>query len=242
MNQSLVIYEHSTVSVITDHGIFYHSIRSNTPELISEEIKSFIKSSTNSSFLHAPDFQHLIIGENHLLLPSVMFDEALLTSYYQRMYDNVPTHSTLAHHLNERQQVHILYTQQSWLNTLLTEQFNNVNVNLLHDVIFTRNHRVNTIQIDLHFFTTHAYIGIQQKEILGASELFEYSEIDDVVFMLLTILTKQNINPAGGKIRLSSISTLHTVGKIEHLLRKLDLLSGVEIIHETSYDLITPTA
>jgi hypothetical protein len=242
MNQSIVIYEHSTVSVITDEGIFYQSIRSTTPELICEEIKSFIKTSTNSSFLHAPDFQHLVIGENHLLLPSVMFDEALLTSYYERMYDQVPAHSTLEHHVNERQQIHILYTQQTWLNTLLSEQFNDANINLLHDVILTRNHRINTIQIDLHFFTTHAYIGIQQKEILSASELFEYSEIDDVLFMLLTILTKQHINPTEGKIRLSSISTAHPVSKIEHLLQKLDLLSGVEIIHETSYDLITPTA
>ena len=242
MNQSIVIYEQATVSVITDEGIFYHSIRSNTPPLIIEEIKSFIKTSTNSSFLHAPDFQHLVIGENHLLLPSVMFDEALLTSYYERMYDQVPAHSTLEHHVNERQQIHILYAQQTWLNTLLSEQFNDANINLLHDVILTRNHRINTIQIDLHFFTTHAYIGIQQKEILSASELFEYSEIDDVLFMLLTILTKQHITPVGGKIRLSSISTVNPVGKIEHLLQKLDLLSGVEIIHETSYDLITPTA
>jgi len=171
-----------------------------------------------------------------------MFDEALLTSYYERMYDQVPAHSTLEHHVNERQQIHILYAQQTWLNTLLSEQFNDANINLLHDVILTRNHRINTIQIDLHFFTTHAYIGIQQKEILSASELFEYSEIDDVLFMLLTILTKQHITPVGGKIRLSSISTVNPVGKIEHLLQKLDLLSGVEIIHETSYDLITPTA
>lgn len=241
MNQAIVIYEHSTVSVITDEGIFYHSIRSNTPALICEEIKSFIKTSTNASFLHAPDFQHLVIGENHLLLPSVMFDEALLTSYYERMYDQVPAHSTLEHHVNERQQIHILYTLQSWLNTLLTEQFNNTNINLLHEVILSRNQRVKTILIDLHFFTTHAYIGIQQKDILGASELFEYSEIDDVLFMLLTILTKQHINPTEGKIRLSSISTAYPVSKIESVLRKLDLLSGVEIIQETSYDLITPT-
>jgi hypothetical protein len=240
MNQSIVIYEQATVSVITDEGIFYHSIRSNTPPLIIEEIKSFIKTSTNSSFLHAPDFQHLVIGENHLLLPSVMFDEALLSSYYERMYDLVPANSTLEHYVNERQQIHVLYTQQSWLNTLLTEQFNSANINLLHHVILTRNHRVKTIQIDLHFFTTHAYIGIQHKEILGASELFEYSEIDDVIFMLLTILTKQQINPAGGKIRLSSISMAHPVSKIEHLLKRLELLTGIEIIQETSYDLITP--
>ena len=129
MNQSIVIYEQATVSVITDEGIFYHSIRSNTPPLIIEEIKSFIKTSTNSSFLHAPDFQHLVIGENHLLLPSVMFDEALLSSYYERMYDLVPANSTLEHYVNERQQIHILYAQQTWLNTLLSEQFNDANIN-----------------------------------------------------------------------------------------------------------------
>lgn len=242
MNQSIIIYEHSTVSVITDQGIFSHKIRSNTPALISEEIKSFIKTSTNSSFLHAPDFQHLIIGENHLLLPSVMFDEALLTSYYERMYDKVPAHSTLTHHVNERQQVHIIYTLQSWITNLLTEQFNNTNINILHEVILSRNQRVNSLLIDLHFFTNQAYIGIQQKDILSASELFEYAEIDDVLYMLLTILSKHQINPTEGKIRLSSISTTHPVSKIEQLLKKLDLLSSVEIIHETSNDLISRTS
>ncbi len=241
MNQSIIIYEHSTVSVITDQGIFSHKIRSNTPALISEEIKSFIKTSTNSSFLHAPDFQHLIIGENHLLLPSVMFDEALLTSYYERMYDKVPAHSTLTHHVNERQQVHIIYTLQSWITNLLTEQFNNTNINILHEVILSRNQRVNSLLIDLHFFTNQAYIGIQQKDILSASELFEYAEIDDVLYMLLTILSKQQINPTEGKISLSSISTTHPVSKIEQLLKKLDLFSSVEIIHETSNDLISRT-
>jgi hypothetical protein len=73
MSTFTILYEENKVSLLSKENTFHCDIRSNTEPLIHEEIKSFLKDNSNSSFLHAPDFTHAVVGINHMAIPHAVF-------------------------------------------------------------------------------------------------------------------------------------------------------------------------
>jgi hypothetical protein len=61
MKKALILYEDRRVSLIAEDAVFHQSIRSTVDSLIHEEIKTFIKQQTGSSFLYAPDYIHAFV-------------------------------------------------------------------------------------------------------------------------------------------------------------------------------------
>ncbi|MFM7596234.1 MAG: DUF3822 family protein [Flavobacteriales bacterium] len=199
-----VIYDENHISLLTKEDIFHYDIRSNTVPLIHEEIKSFLKDSSKSSFLHAPDFVHAVVGSNHLAIPNSVFAESNLTGYHSRMFGVLkPTHE-LRHALSSNTQVQLVHEQPRWLIEFVNSHFNGEPIRSVHSMLLDSLQRNTGYTIDLHCFYNLCYLGVYRDQKLWYSDFFEFTLIDDLIYMLINMLNQYKLDTKGARLRISS--------------------------------------
>jgi hypothetical protein len=229
MKKALIVYEDRRVSLITEDAVFHLGLRSTVDSLIHEELKTFIKEQTRSSFLHAPDYIHAVVGMHHLTLPSAVYLESNLPEYSARMYGpQAPLHEISAT-TSANGQVTLIHSQPTWLNELVAQHFNGQAIYSMHQLLLNALQRDGIFRIDLHCFENQAYLGIYHQRKLWYSDFFEFTLVDDLIYMMINTLNQFNVSTEGATIRLSSTHSSIQPAKIEAYLKQIEPLNLTSI-------------
>ncbi len=229
MKKALIVYEDRRVSLIAEDAVFHQSIRSTVDSLIHEEIKTFIKEQTGSSFLHAPDYIHAVVGTHHLTLPSSVYLESNLQEYSTRMYGpQAPLHEISAT-TSADGQVTLIHSHPTWLNEFVAQQFNGQAIYSMHQLLLNALQRDGIFSIDLHCFENQAYLGIYHHRKLWYSDFFEFTLVDDLIYMMINTLNQFNVSTEGATIRLSSTHSSIQPAQIKAYLKQIEPLNLTSI-------------
>jgi hypothetical protein len=229
MKKALIVYEDRRVSLIAEDAVFHQSIRSTVDSLIHEEIKTFIKEQTGSSFLHAPDYIHAFVGTHHLTLPSSVYLESNLQEYSTRMYGpQAPLHEISAARSADGQ-VTLIHSHPTWLNEFVAQHFNGQAIYSMHQLLLNALQRDGIFSIDLHCFENQAYLGIYHHRKLWYSDFFEFTLVDDLIYMMINTLNQFNVSTEGATIRLSSTHSSIQPAQIEAYLKQIEPLNLTSI-------------
>jgi hypothetical protein len=229
MKKALIVYEDRRVSLIAEDAVFHQSIRSTVDSLIHEEIKTFIKEQTGSSFLHAPDYIHAVVGTHHLTLPSSVYLESNLQEYSTRMYGpQAPLHEISAT-TSADGQVTLIHSHPTWLNEFVAQHFNGQAIYSMHQLLLNALQRDGIFSIDLHCFENQAYLGIYHRRKLWYSDFFEFTLVDDLIYMMINTLNQFNVSTEGATIRLSSTHSSIQPAQIEAYLKQIEPLNLTSI-------------
>lgn len=229
MNNSLIVYEDSRVSLITEDATIHHSIRSMEESLIHDEIKTFIKEQTGSSFLHPPDYIHAVVGKHHITLPSAVYIESNLQEYSSRMYGPKDPLNEIFSTTNDDGSVTIIHSHPTWLTALIAKYFNGQAIINMHQVLLNSLQHEGRFSIDMHCFENQAYLGIYHQRKLWYSDFFEFTLVDDLIYMLINSLNQFNLSTEGANIRLSSIHSSIQPAHIEAYLKQIEPLNLASI-------------
>lgn len=229
MKKALIVYEDRRVSLIAEDAVFHQSIRSTVDSLIHEEIKTFIKQQTGSSFLHAPDYIHAFVGTHHLTLPSSVYLESNLQEYSTRMYGpQAPLHEISAARSADGQ-VTLIHSHPTWLNEFVAQHFNGQAIYSMHQLLLNALQRDGIFSIDLHCFENQAYLGIYHHRKLWYSDFFEFTLVDDLIYMMINTLNQFKVSTEGATIRLSSTHSSIQPAQIEAYLKQIEPLNLTSI-------------
>jgi hypothetical protein len=229
MKKALIVYEDRRVSLIAEDAVFHQSIRSTVDSLIHEEIKTFIKEQTGSSFLHAPDYIHAFVGTHHLTLPSSVYLESNLQEYSTRMYGpQAPLHEISAARSADGQ-VTLIHSHPTWLNEFVAQHFNGQAIYSMHQLLLNALQRDGIFSIDMHCFENQAYLGIYNHRKLWYSDFFEFTLVDDLIYMMINTLNQFNVSTEGATIRLSSTHSSIEPAQIEAYLKQIEPLNLTSI-------------
>jgi hypothetical protein len=229
MKKALILYEDRRVSLIAEDAVFHQSIRSTVDSLIHEEIKTFIKQQTGSSFLYAPDYIHAFVGTHHLTLPSSVYLESNLQEYSTRMYGpQAPLHEISAT-TSADGQVTLIHSHPTWLNEFVAQHFNGQAIYSMHQLLLNALQRDGIFSIDLHCFENQAYLGIYHRRKLWYSDFFEFTLVDDLIYMMINTLNQFNVSTEGATIRLSSTHSSIQPAQIEAYLKQIEPLNLTSI-------------
>jgi hypothetical protein len=229
MKKALIVYEDRRVSLIAEDAVFHQSIRSTVDSLIHEEIKTFIKQQTGSSFLHAPDYIHAFVGTHHLTLPSSVYLESNLQEYSTRMYGpQAPLHEISAT-TSADGQVTLIHSHPTWLNEFVAQHFNGQAIYSMHQLLLNALQCDGIFSIDLHCFENQAYLGIYHHRKLWYSDFFEFTLVDDLIYMMINTLNQFNVSTEGATIRLSSTHSSIQPAQIEAYLKQIEPLNLTSI-------------
>jgi hypothetical protein len=229
MKKALIVYEDRRVSLIAEDAVFHQSIRSTVDSLIHEEIKTFIKEQTGSSFLHAPDYIHAVVGTHHLTLPSSVYLESNLQEYSTRMYGpQAPLHEISAT-TSADGQVTLIHSHPTWLNEFVAQQFNGQAIYSMHQLLLNALQRDGIFSIDMHCFENKAYLGIYHQRKLWYSDFFEFTLVDDLIYMMINTLNQFNVSTEGATIRLSSTHSSIQPAQIKAYLKQIEPLNLTSI-------------
>ena len=229
MEKSLIVYEDRRVSLITEDAVFHLDVRSTANSLIHEEIKTFIKEQTRSSFLHAPDYIHAVVGTQHLTLPSAVYLESNLLEYSTRMFGpHAPLHEISAA-TSADGQVTLIHSHPSWLSELMDRHFNGQGIHSMHQLLLDALQYDGIFRIDLHCFEHRAYLGIYHQRKLWYSDFFEFTLVDDLIYMMINALNQFNLSTEGATIRLSSTHSSIQPAHIQAYLKQIEPLNLTSI-------------
>ena len=229
MSTFTILYEENKVSLLSKENTFHCDIRSNTEPLIHEEIKSFLKDNSNSSFLHAPDFTHAVVGINHMAIPHAVFEQANAAAYHARMYDTLNATHELHNTLSANAQVQLLHAQPTWLNGFVTAHFNGEPIHSIHYLLLSSLQRSTGYTIDLHCFANQCYLGVYRDQKLWYSDFFEFTLIDDIIYMLVNMLNQYKLSTEGALLRLSSTHPTIQPALINAYLERIEPLNLLAI-------------
>ncbi len=229
MKKALIVYEDRRVSLIAEDAVFHQNIRSTVDSLIHEEIKTFIKEQTGSSFLHAPDYIHALVGTHHLTLPSSVYLESNLQEYSTRMYGpQAPLHEISAT-TSADGQVTLIHSHPTWLNEFVAQHFNGQAIYSMHQLLLNALQRDGIFSIDMHCFENQAYLGIYHHRKLWYSDFFEFTLVDDLIYMMINTLNQFNVSTEGATIRLSSTHSSIQPAQIKAYLKQIEPLNLTSI-------------
>jgi hypothetical protein len=229
MRTFTILYEEYKVSLLTEENTFHCDIRSNTEPLIHEEIKSFLKDNSNSSFLHAPDFTHAVVGLYHMAMPNAVFEQAHAAAYHSRMYGTLNSTHELHNTLSANAQVQLIHAQPTWLNGFVAAQFNGEPIHSMHQLLLSSLQRNTGYTIDLHCFTNQCYLGVYRDQTLWYSDFFEFTLIDDIIYMLVNMLNQYKLSTEGALLRLSSTHPTIQPALINAYLERIEPLNLLAI-------------
>lgn len=229
MRTFTILYEELKVSLLTEEHIFHCDIRSVAEPLIHEEIKSFLKDKSNSSFLHAPDFNHAVTGINHLAIPNAVFEQAHAATYHSRMFGTLNARHELCNTLSVNAQVQLIHAQPTWLKGFVWAQFNGELIHSMHELLLSSLHRSTGYTIDLHCFTNQCYLGVYRDQTLWYSDFFEFTLIDDIIYMLVNMLNQYKLSTDGALLRLSSTHPTIQPALINAYLERIEPLNLLAI-------------
>lgn len=228
MNKSVVIYEQNTLFLSGPEGDYTYEVRSNSTALIHEEVKSFIKEKSKSSFLHAPDFIHINAGLRHLVIPSAVYDPSLLGAYDERMYGSLPDAFILQTVQNKALQVQLIQAQPSWLQSLIDSSFSEQSYHIAHNLLLKDAPLTDALYIRIFCFNTQCYLSIQEPKKLWYSDFITMQSIDDIVFTLLNVTSQNNLAFTAGKITVGGIHPTFNPEAIISDLNRLEALNSME--------------
>jgi len=222
MEKSIIIYEESQITLKSSEGCFVHEIRSNTKELMQEEVKSFLKEKTNSSFLHSPDFEHINVGYRHLVLPSSVFDDSLTNAYDERMYGNLPDSLTLNSNYCKLFQVQLISATPIWLNEYMSANFNVNSIPSAHLLFLNNVSTTTSFEVLVFCFQTKVYIGINEDKKLWYSDFIVADAVEDILFTLLNMTSQLNLKFESGNLKIGSINSTFIPAEIITIFNKIE--------------------
>ena len=234
MNKSVVIYEQNILFFSGPAGDFTYEIRSNSTALIHEEVKSFLKEKSKSSFLHAPDFIHINVGIRHLVIPSAVFDPSLLGAYDERMYGELPDTLIIQTIQNKPLQVQLMQAQPSWLKSLIGSSFSEQTYHIAQNLLLKDIPLTYSLHICIFCFNSQCYLSIQEPKKLWYSDFISMQSIDDIVFTLLNVTSQINLAFTSGKIIVGGI---HPTFKPEAIISDLNRLEALNSMEKTVFSM-----
>lgn len=228
MKNFLVLYEGVNVSLLDANQAYHHIVRSTTDDLKQEEVKAFLKDKLNVSFLHAPDFQHIIVPSQTVLLPSAVFDEALSSEYFERMYGACNPEQAIQTAQEKNLQIHIIYPIHHWVQGLLNSQFGSLNVENIFSAMLRASREPGATYLDLVIMEDHAYIGVLSEKKLWHSEVIEFQEVDDIIYTVLNVLSKSHVSPMPSRIHLALAHSSIELDSVIEVINKIEPLASME--------------
>ena len=207
----------------TPSAIIPYQIQSTSTTLKKEEITAFLKKETQASFLHPHEFKHWMVGEQYLTLPNSIYDPALKTSYFERVFGPCGKEHTLETYSNKEYSFEQLYTQPLWWNDYTSQQFNQQNGSPFVEFLLSNRSSTNATCLILAVFNNDFLVCISENNRLIFCDIFPYETSDDILYFLITLQAKLLFSMDEAALELYSFcpkmieeKLLTNLGKIQH--------------------------
>jgi hypothetical protein len=126
-------------------------------------------------------------------------------------------------------QVTLIHSHPTWLNEFVAQHFNGQAIYSMHQLLLNALQRDGIFSIDLHCFENQAYLGIYHRRKLWYSDFFEFTLVDDLIYMMINTLNQFNVSTEGATIRLSSTHSSIQPAQIEAYLKQIEPLNLTSI-------------
>jgi len=123
----------------------------------------------------------------------------------------------------------LIHAQPTWLNGFVAAQFNGEPIHSMHQLLLSSLQRNTGYTIDLHCFTNQCYLGVYRDQTLWYSDFFEFTLIDDIIYMLVNMLNQYKLSTEGALLRLSSTHPTIQPALINAYLERIEPLNLLAI-------------
>ncbi|MFM7565441.1 MAG: DUF3822 family protein [Flavobacteriales bacterium] len=229
-----VFYEATSLSIIrhVDGETQTYMLKSNENHLKVEESTAFIKEFTQSSFLHVPEFEHFICSENGVSLPASIFEEQAVNAYYERLYGELNDQETLRFESLNQQKVIRIFNVPSWTITLLERHFSKTNISSVFESQFQalELYLQRKVVVSLFISPQFAHLVLFKKGDLFFIDTISFDRLEDILFHLVTLLSKNNATEDSGVLLMQNIHPTHTLQEIKALIAQISSFNALEVL------------
>lgn len=233
-----VFYEPTSLSIIRhlDGETKSYHLKSLESHLIIEESKVFIKEFTASSFLHSPEFDHFICPDHCVTLPVSLFDPSFLNEYFERVHGKLePLYLLQYSSIHHQKAIHI-FKVPIWTKSLLESTFSNTTLPSIFEHLLQSMelYAQRKVVLSLLVSNNSAFIVLKKNGELHFIDAISIESIEDILYHMLNILTKNNIKEELGVILIQSINDSFPLHSISSLLGQISSFNSFEIILKTN--------
>jgi len=204
-----------------------YEIKSTTPGLISEEIVAFLKKETDSHFLHANEFEHWNMSRKMLTIPLSVYDPQCKDTYWERMFDASSKDYQVEEYSNKSLNIQLIYEVPLWLNGFLRMYFNKqFSQSIVGEIL--ADPKKGGLQMDMVIEKGHFIFSLRNDRELYYLNVHAYDSIEDILYTLLNIITRQNKKLDNVTCNLFGFCSTLTVQTLQENLKKIKLLESIE--------------
>lgn len=180
----------------------HYILQSNSIEMKIAEVKSFIKDVTASSFLHAKDFTCYFDVNQYTLIPSSVYDAALIDQYFELNFGKIQNECTLTAQSLLHIGITSIHEIPTWAaqfcqNIFPEQALNPLHIQYLKQVESFQNDAIGgALCIGDQRFNLQLF---QHGKLLFSQEI-SYQNEDDIVYYTLGAFKKLPIDTAKGNI------------------------------------------
>lgn len=236
MKENYCIYYFSDSLVLLpknkNEEVKFKLILSKRLDLQIEEAKEWIKTETNSSFLHSEEFLHVIVGSKNVLLPSKIFDENQIQAYYQKVYEECEEGFQLITNKNAFFGVNSIETLPFWALELTSLVFHHANYSTQFTFYLEKLRSFSNDKTNV-FCMIHPnrfFIGINEGNKLIFFDDAAYSSAEDILYFLLNCIQKCQVLPGKSNLYLGHLLSEDVKIKFLELIVKIADLSDFNSI------------
>ena len=229
-----VFYESTSLSIIrhVDGEVLRYSLKSSELTHRIEESKAFIKDVTESSFLHSPEFEHYVCSGYTVSLPASIFDTNFVKDYFERVHGTFEAEPILEHaSLNHQKVIHI-YNVPLWTKSFLENTFSKPNSPTLFEYLIQSMELYSQRKVVVFLFVSESaiHVVLQKNGDLRFIDSIPFDTLEDIVYHLLNLLTKNKATEDPGVLLLQSIHAGHSPETIQHLMSQMANFNTLEVV------------